>query len=1418
MNKQGRTRRRVIYLVAVMLAVIVMDHMVNIQALGYSDEGESDALEESKEGGGYAVTGQLDDVGYSAVVYNSDNGLPTSDANFVFSASDGYIWVGGYSGVFRYDGIEFERMDASTGMTSAKVFFEDSKHQIWVGTNDNGAVKVDDDETVHYTYKDGLQSSTIRGFAEDLNGRVYIGTTAGVSYVEEGQSLKNIEDERLQNQYIIRMVSDTNGVVYANTKSGDVFAIEDGNVTAYYSAAELGISYISTIYADPKNPGKVFLGTDSNRIYYGTFGETASEMEEISVDPATDIYWITYACGRIFINSDSVVGYLDTSHIFHEVKNLPMDSMLEMVTQDYQGNLWFASSREGVMKVVTNNFLDVTGVSEIDEVVNTTVIFNRNLYVGTDKGLYVLDAFYRPVEDELATYLGDTRIRCMQEIDGDLWVCTFTNNKGLVCYTKDHQIISYTVENGFISDQTRCLAETSDGKILVGTNSGLAVLQNGKVVKTYGEEEGLQNRMILTVTEGDDGSIICGTDGGGIYVIKDDEVTHLSLEDGLTSDVILRVKKDEERNLYWVITSNSIEYWKDGQITEVSHFPYNNNFDIYYGSGDDVWVLSSAGIYCAKASDMISGEEFDYRLYNKTNGMTTLPTGNSFSYLDDNGNLFISGISGVNRVNIDHYFNQDSYVKVDLKYIVCDDQTIYPDEEGNYTIPAGVGRIYIYPAVLDYSMSNPTVKVFFDDVEDDGVTAKQSGLSTLEYTGFKYGQYTLHIQIVNESTGELMQDATFAVEKKPKILELRHVQVTLIVVLVLFVIFLVWRIMNSTIVRRQYDEIRMAKEEAERANSAKSRFLANMSHEIRTPINTIMGMDEMILREDATDVPKNYFLSVINYAMDIRTASDSLLNLINDILDMSKIESGKMSLVEMEYNQKDLIHELCSMIHGRALQKNLKFEIDVDEMLPTRLLGDEAKIKQIVLNLLTNAVKYTEEGKVVLKVSLEAKNGEEFLIRYEVHDTGIGVREEDIDKVFNAYERLDEEKNYGIQGTGLGLDISRQFTELMGGNIWCESVYGEGSEFIFTVTQKVIDRKPIGVYKEEDETLVGRPYVPQFIAPDAEILVVDDNPMNLMVIKNLLKSTKMLVATAESGEECLEKLRYSNFDIVLLDHMMPGLDGVETCRRIRENYPNLPVYALTANAAAGEEYYLENGFDGYLAKPIDSRLLEQVIMQHLPEEVMTIVTEEEDAEELTEIPKSKQWIYEIDSIDVEEGVKNNGSIAVFLSSLQLFWETIDGNERILKKALADEDIMLYKVKVHALKTSCRIIGDLKLSKQCELLEDAANQMDLTYIKENHRAMMEDYLTYKEKLFRIMEEEESEEDQRPEISEEELLDAYDALREVIPMMDYDSVEMILEQLKDYKLPKEEADRVFNLGRMLKSFQWDEMEELMKRGLS
>ncbi len=1298
----------------------------------------------------------------------------------------------------RYDGLSFERLDSSEGLTSGKVFFEDSQGYMWVGTNDNGAVKVGGDETIHYTYKDGLASSTIRGFAEDENGRIYIGSTAGIDYADKNSGLKNLNDPRINNEYIIRMMEDSQGVVYANTRNGNVFSIKDGVVDKFYSSEDLQMEKISVIYVDQQNPGMVYFGTDSDAIYYGAFGQKASSMQRISVAPATGINWISYACERMWVNSDDVAGYLDEENIFHPLDNLPMNSAIEMMVPDYQGNLWYASSRQGVMKVVTNNFQDITRAAGLEEnVVNATCIHNGVLYIGTDKGLQTLDASNQPVVNELVDYIGETRIRCLLENDGNLWICTYTNGLGLICYTADGQIISYTEETGFLKNETRCAATTEDGRILVGTNGGLAVMKNGQMVESYGEKDGIGNTVFLTVEEGENGSYICGTDGGGIYIISDGKVTQLGRDEGLTSDVILRIKKDEQRGVYWIITSNSIEYLKNGEIKNVTSFPYNNNFDVYYDTNDNLWVLSSYGIYCVAADDMINDSVEEYRLYNTSNGMTSVPTGNAYSYFDEEGNLYVAGRAGVNRVNINNYFNQNGMLNVDLKYIQADDTLIYPDELGTYTIPADVGRISFYPAVLDYSMANPLVKMYFEDYENEGVVAKQNELYGLEYTGFRYGTYTLHIQVLNEATGEVSQDATFRIVKKPKFFELTSVRVISIGLLALLVGIFVWRFMTGTIVR-----------------SAKSRFLANMSHEIRTPINTILGMDEMILREDPTDVPKGYFLSVINYALDIKNATDTLLGLVNDVLDISKIESGKMHLVEQEYDMEDLLRGICSMIRGRANSKDLTFDVDVDETLPKRLFGDEGKIKQVVLNLLTNAVKYTDEGGFKLKVSLEAKNGDEYTLRYSVKDTGIGVKEEDLEKLFTAYERLDEEKNSGIQGTGLGLDISRQFAELMNGKLWCESVYGEGSEFIFVITQRVVDKKPIGEFKEVTDDMIAGPYVPQFIAPDAEVLVVDDNPMNLNVIKGLLKSTKMFLTTASSGEECLEKLRYGNFDIVLLDHMMPGMDGVETCKHIRENNPDLPVYALTANTAVGEDFYIENGFNGYLSKPIDSKVLERTIMKHLPEEIMSKATEADAVEDLTEIPEKLKWVYDIDTINVEEGIKNAGGVSAYIFSLQLFLDTIDGNIKVIQKAYDEGDYMLYTVKVHALKTSCRIIGDLNLSKKCEDLENAGNKDDISFIKEHTNEMLTEYRAYEDKLAGLLEKDEEEEADKEEIPLEELQDAYAALKELIPAMDYDSVEMILEQLKEYRLPKEDEDKMFNLERMLKNFQWEGMEEMIK----
>lgn len=1380
--------------------------------------GEEQSVDEEDAvliGGGYAASRQSGAVGYTSKIYDETSGLVTSDANYILGSTDGYIWIGSYSGIFRYDGNVFEKIDYSEGLTSGRGLFEDSKGRIWVGTNDNGVVVIEGLKATWITYKDGLPSSSIRVFSEDNIGNVYIGTTAGVCYADPDLRIHVIDDERLNEERVLRLDHDQEGTIYGATKNGIAFSIKDMKVDRLFTSGAFSDDTITSILADPQKDGNVYITTDGGMVYRGQFGATCENMKGINVNPIVITHWINYDCGRIWISSRSEIGYIDENDEFNLVENLPMDSGIEMITSDYQGNLWVASSAQGIMKIVSTNFVDLFEKFKLPHVaVNTTCISGSLLYVGTDEGVYILGDEVR-VENRITEYLKNARIRdIMKDKEGNMWISTFTGGFGLVCYSKKGTITNYNTAAGMPSNEIRCVEEASDGSILVCTNGGLVFIKNGQITRVVGADDGIKNTVFLTATEGPNGDIYVGTDGDGLYIVTKSGVKRLGRENGLTSDVILRIKKDVKEDIYWLLESNSIGYMKNGVIKTVTSFPYNNNFDLVFGEDDTIWVISSNGVYTTARTKMINDDVTDYRLFTLSNGLSSAPTSNSFNALDEEGNLYISGRHGVCKVNINSFFSQKMNVKAALKSIYFADQRILPDSDGIYVLPGTDSRVVISAAVLDYTLVDPFVNVFMEGDEEDAIITPKSKLASLEYTGMNQGEYTLHVRVLAGKNEKAMLDQTYMIVKQPKLSELWIIRVLFLIITAAITGLIVWRVMKGTVIRRQLEEIRQAKDDAERANSAKTRFLANISHEIRTPINTIQGMDEMIMREDPSNVPKGYFLAMMNYAFDIKNATDSLLSLINDLLDISKIESGKMHLVEQEYDVQELLRSIVSMIRVKSTEKELTFDVVVDEVLPVRLYGDAGKIKQIVLNLLTNAVKYTDKGGFILMVSLVERENDRLNISFKVKDTGMGVKPEDIEKLFTAYERLDEQKNSAIQGTGLGLDISRRFAELMGGSLTCESVYGEGSEFVLNINQKIVDDTPIGVFIEHDEKSVKGPYVPKFIAPDADVLVVDDNPMNLSVIKGLLKATKIFVTTANSGEECLEKMKTTRFNVVLLDHMMPGMDGIETVAKIRETDKDIPVYALTANTSAGEEFYKSKGFTGYLSKPIDTEVLEKTIMKHLPEEIMLKPEETDAAVELTSMPEDMNWIYDTPGITVEEGIKNSGGIEAYIFSLKLFLDTIDSNRKVIRDAYEANDIRLYTIKVHALKSSARIIGAKDLSQLCAQLEEAGNKQDTDFIHLHNDEMLSDYLAYKDKLARLSADAADDgNDNREQIPEAELQDAYSALKDVVPQMDYDAVEFIISDLNKFKLPEKDAEKIKELSAKLKVFDWESMEKLL-----
>ena len=528
------------------------------------------------------------------------------------------------------------------------------------------------------------------------------------------------------------------------------------------------------------------------------------------------------------------------------------------------------------------------------------------------------------------------------------------------------------------------------------------------------------------------------------------------------------------------------------------------------------------------------------------------------------------------------------------------------------------------------------------------------------------------------------------------------------------------------------------------AGQAKTQFLAQMSHEIRTPINAVIGMNEMILHE-TTDK------DIREYSRNIASAGRTLLNLINSILDFSKIEDGKMEIIPVRYETLNMIDDLVNMISEKAYKKSLSLITKIEPTLPKTLFGDDLRIKQVITNLLTNAVKYTKQGEITLTISGRHADDETFELFVSVADTGIGIREEDMDKLFLSFRRLDEVKNKNIEGTGLGISIVQELLKMMGSKLQVASVYGEGSEFSFTLKQKVIDKTPIGNYGEHrSERSNVRSTDIQFVkAARARILAVDDTPMNQQVIKGLLKRNEIVPDLADSGRQCLELAARNFYHIIFLDHMMPEMDGVETLKRLKQLNlsPETKIVVLTANAIAGaREQYLSEGFDDYLSKPIDVVALESLIEKYLPSEVIGEAHEDatehhenvtnEVAEEVGEdefSAKERERLATIcPGIDLLTGLANCMDSKEFY--IEMVKEFLAGDKSDeLENALSEEDWRDYRVAVHALKSTSLVIGAVEFSERAKSQEFAARDKKVDELKANHAALMSEYRKLREAL-------------------------------------------------------------------------------------
>lgn len=711
--------------------------------------------------------------GYSAILYDNSNGLPTSEANDIVQSDDGFLWIGSYAGLIRYDGNVFERLDSSTGITSVKCLHYDSKGRLWIGTNESGVFLMEKNEFRSWSTEDGIGSASIRAIAEDPDGRIYIGSTGGVSVMDENLNVTDLNEPELESQFIQSLACSKDGKIYGLTNDGDGFILEDGKMSAFLSHYDKDFGIVTCLYPDPDAPGYIYYETINGLMLHADYNNISETMSFIDMGNLAQTLNITYSNKRLWFCCRNGIGVLDQGSIV-PLENIPMNNSATDMTTDYEGNLWFVSTRQGVMKIVPNQFTDIFAKYGLQKaVVNSTCMLDGTFYIATDDGLIAIDqngnrldnitvdeARFASVDNtesngpfNLLSMLEGARLRSLTVDSKDrLWISAW-RQYGVLCY--DHGSLTiYSDTDGLFSNNVRRVEEREDGSYIVAVTGGVNVIKDGAVVAGYANDDGIENTEILTVEPGKNGDILCGSDGGGIFVLTDHGTIHIGKEEGLTSEAVMRIKYDEQHDVYWIVTGNSLAWMSsDYQLHTIKNFPYANNFDLYKGKNDMMWILSSNGIYVTSAVSLLNDSAKNPLHYGIPNGLPCIATANSYSWVTENGDLYIAGSTGVAKVNINTPYVNISNLKASIPYIEADGEMLYPDEGGGFTIDSSVRKLTIHPYVFNYSLIDPQVTYRLKGFDTTFTTVMRSDLMPVTYTNLSSGEYSFVIQLVDQMGG-----------------------------------------------------------------------------------------------------------------------------------------------------------------------------------------------------------------------------------------------------------------------------------------------------------------------------------------------------------------------------------------------------------------------------------------------------------------------------------------------------------------------------------------------------------------------------------------------------------------------------------------------------------------------------------------